>query len=71
MLSDRLSKEIIQLGSLVEANRDIPNKDIKKGDRGLVIGINNIDSEDYLDIELEDQRIAYCSSENYWNKVKT
>lgn len=71
MLSDRLSKEIIQLGSLVEANRDIPNKDIKKGDQGLVIGINNIDSEDYLDIELEDQRIAYCSSENYWNKVKT
>lgn len=59
----------IQLKDLVEANRDIPAKDIKKGDRGVIFGINNIDSEDYFDIELADQRIVYCSSENCWNKV--
>ncbi len=59
----------IQLKDLIEANRDLPLKDIKKGDRGIVIGIHCFDSEDYFDIELEDQRIVYLSCENCWNKV--
>lgn len=67
--------DIIQVGDKVRANRDLPSKSIKKGRQGIVVGINNIDSEDYFDIKLtNDEDIpfdeyVYCSCENCWNKI--
>lgn len=63
--------DFIILGDDVEANRDIPNKNIKKGDRGVVVGINCLDSEDYFDIKLTNGKYIYCSCENCWNKVES
>ena len=61
--------EFIHVGDTVKANRDIPAKKVKAGDQGTVLGVNCLDSEDYLDIQLSEDHIVYCSSENCWNKV--
>lgn len=59
----------IKLGSRVEANRNIENKDINKFDKGTVTFIENIDSELYLNIEMDNGKFVFQSSENCWNSI--
>lgn len=56
----------IEIGSVVVANRDLPNKNIAKGDTGTVTGITDIDSERYYRIELVGNYVD-LSSENCWD----
>ncbi len=64
-----MSNDIIQVGDTVEANRDLPKKDVAKGDKGKVYGLNILDSEIYLYITMENGNRVELSCENCWNKV--
>lgn len=63
----------IKVGDYVESNRDIPKKNILKGQVGRVFGGQYIDSEFYLDIECKEKDgnefFVYNSAESCWNKV--
>lgn len=61
--------EDIKKGSKVQANRDIPNKLIKKGDKGTVYIVENIDSELYLHIKMDDGGYISPSCENCWDLI--
>lgn len=60
----------IKVGDLVVANRDLPLRSIKKGDKGTVMRIGCLDSEDYYDIRMETGNAVYMSAENCWNKCE-
>lgn len=61
----------IQIGDRVKCNRDLPKREIVKGEEGEVIGIQSIDSEDYFDVKLvSDGAVIFTSSENCWDKVE-
>lgn len=59
----------ITIGSRVEANRDLPVKQIKKGDKGKVINVKLIDSEIYLDIDMDNKQYVKTSCDNCWNLI--
>ena len=59
----------IKLHSRVKANRDLPKKFINKGDKGTVFATENIDSEIYLHIKMDDGGYASPSSENCWELI--
>lgn len=63
--------EFIIIGDEVEANRDLPQKGVSKGDRGRVTMVRGFDSESYFDIQMDKGVIVAASSENCWNKVKS
>lgn len=61
---------MINVGDTVIANRDLPNKGVKKGEKGTVIELAAFDSEAYLTIKMEESGICVsASSENCWNEV--
>jgi hypothetical protein len=64
-----MTKEIIVKGSHVQANRDLPRKFVKKGDKGIVSIIENIDSDLYLHIEMNDGSYVGPSCDNSWELV--
>lgn len=62
--------EQITVGERVSANRDIPRKNVSKGQTGKVISIEYIDSEAYFNILMdESQEMVFTSSENCWDPV--
>lgn len=58
----------IRITSTVVANRDIINRDIVKGAKGVVVGVRICDSELYYDITLDDGRFIAASCENCWSE---
>ena len=60
----------IQIGDRVKCNRDLPQKEVTKGQEGIVELIINIQSEDYFDVRLDNGRMIETSSENCWDKVE-
>lgn len=60
-----------EVGERVAANRDIPNRGVKKGETGVVTLVENIQSDEYLDVLLDESGlILTTSSDSYWNKVE-
>lgn len=61
--------EIIQIGDRVRCNRDLPKKGVTKGQEGVVEFIIDIQSENYLDVRLDNDKMIETSSENCWSKT--
>ena len=59
----------ITIGSRVQANRDLFNRNIKQGEQGTVIGVELIDSETYLDIDMDNTQRIEVSCDNCWNLI--
>ena len=59
----------IKTYSRVVVNRDLPTKFIKKGDKGTVRAIENIDSEIYLHVKMDDGGYVGPSCDNCWNLI--
>ena len=59
----------ITIGSRVQANRDLFNRNIKQGEQGKVIGVELIDSETYLDIDMDNTQRIEVSCDNCWNLI--
>jgi hypothetical protein len=64
-----MANKEIEIGDEVEANRDIPGKEITKGTKGIVEFIINIQSEIYYDVRLLNAKMIETSSENCWDKI--
>lgn len=63
--------DIILTGDTVKAIRDIPEKGIKKGVIGKVIGITISKCIAFLYIQLENGTHVEFSNEYYWDKVSS
>lgn len=62
--------EAMQIGDRVKCNRDLPKRGVVKGQEGVLEFSMILQSENYLDVRLDDGRMIETSSENCWDKVE-
>lgn len=60
--------EVAEVGEEVTANRDLPKKDIFRGETGVVESVTCIDSEEYYFLRLADGRHIGPSVVSCWDR---